>query len=118
MVSWPSLLPQKLHQQGFSISEKQGVIRSEVETGKPNQRLRTTAGPQEFTGRMYLNKGQYAELLKFWTNETAGGAVAFEWVHPVTQQPATIRFKADNPPSIQPIAGDLFNVSLTLEIID
>jgi hypothetical protein len=66
---------------------------------------------------MYLDSTQYETLLAFWRNTLAMGSLEFDWVHPITEQPATVRFIASNPFSISVASGEVYNVNLNLEII-
>lgn len=117
MATWPATLPQRLHTQGFQIDAPQGAIRSDTSTGKPYQRQRFTAAITPFSGRMFVNKTQWQTLIDFFTNTLGHGALEFDWVHPITEDAATVRFDANNPPQVTAISGELFAVQLNLEII-
>jgi len=117
MANWPASLPQRLHQQGFSYQAPQGGIRTNMDTGKPFQRRRYSAAIEPFSGQMYLDKTEYQTLLAFWENTLGMGSLEFDWVHPITEQAATVRFVADNPFSISVASGEVYTVKLNLEII-
>ena len=117
MATWPSSLPQRLHQQGFQYQAPQGAIRTDMETGKAFQRRRYTAAVEPFSGQMYLDTTQYTTLLNFWRNTLAMGALEFTWVHPLTQQTATVRFNATEPFSVSPAGGDVLTVKANFEVI-
>jgi len=117
MASWPSTLPQRLHQQGFSYQAPEGGIRTDMEFGKPFQRRRFTAAVEPFAGQMYLDKTQYGTLLDFWRNTLAMGSLEFDWVHPITEEPAVIRFIASEPFKISVASGEVFTVKLNFEVI-
>jgi len=117
MPTWPSTLPQRLHTSGFQISAPDGAIRSETSTGKPYQRQRFTAAVQPFSGRIYVDASQYETLINFWKNALGHGALEFDWVHPITQSPATVRFNASEPPQVSATSGEIFAVQLSLELI-
>jgi hypothetical protein len=117
MASWPASLPQRLHQQGFQYQAPTGSIRTDMEFGKPFQRRRFTAAVEPFSGQMYLDKDQYSTLLAFWKNTLAMGSLEFDWVHPITEEAATVRFVADSPFSISVASGEVYTVKLNLEII-
>jgi len=117
MASWPSTLPQRLHQQGFQYQAPEGSIRTDMEFGKPFQRRRFTAAVEPFSGQMYLDKTQYSTLLDFWRNTLGMGSLEFDWVHPITEEAAVIRFMADKPFTISVASGEVFTVKLNLEVI-
>jgi hypothetical protein len=66
---------------------------------------------------MYLDKSQYATLIDFWRNTLAMGALEFDWEHPITGDPATVRFIANEPFAITALSGDQYQVRMNLEII-
>jgi len=117
MATWPSTLPQKLHQDGFSIKPPTGAIRTSMATGKAFQRKRFTAAVQPVSGRMYLTPQQYETLIDFWENTLAMGSLEFDWVHPITGDAATFRFPANKPPTISVVDGEVYGVNMQLEII-
>ena len=117
MATWPSTLPQRLHQQGFQYQAPQGAIRTDMEFGKAFQRRRFTAAVEPFSGQMYLDKAQYATLLDFWRNTLAMGSLEFTWVHPITEDPATIRFIASEPFGISVASGEVLTVKVNFEVI-
>lgn len=117
MANWPASLPQEFHQQGFSIQNPTGAVRTDMDTGKPFQRRRYTAAVTPVSGRMWLTSDQYETLLNFWENTLGMGAVEFDWVHPITGSAETFRFDATSPPQITAVTGELYQVQLRLEII-
>jgi len=88
-----------------------------MEFGKPFQRRRFTAAVEPFSGQMYLDKTQYSTLLDFWRNTLGMGSLEFDWVHPITEEAAVIRFMADKPFTISVASGEVFTVKLNLEVI-
>lgn len=117
MAIWPTTLPQELHQQGFSIQNPTGAVRTDMETGKAFQRRRYTAAVQPVSGQMFLTKEQYTTLLVFWRDTLGMGALEFDWVHPITGDLAKFRFNSNNPPQLSAVTGDLYQVRLSLEIV-
>lgn len=117
MATWPSTLPQRLHQQGFQYQAPDGSIRTDMETGKAFQRRRFTAAVEPFSGQMYLDKDQYTTLLNFWRNTLAMGSLEFDWVHPITEEPAVIRFVASSPFNISVASGEVYTVKMNFEVI-
>jgi hypothetical protein len=118
MAIWPPSLPQSLL---ASLTRKRqpGKIRSQMDTGPAKQRARFTAVVEEYEGGLYLTG---AELTIFYTfyNDTLGmGAASFDWIDPVTDAAATLRFK-DEPEDTLVRPGEdpddrLYRVSISLE---
>jgi len=117
MATWPTTLPQSLHQNGFQYRVPDGSIRTDMDTGKAFQRRRYTAAVEPFSGKIWVTQAQYASLLDFWKNTTAMGSLEFDWKHPITGDPATIRFISNEPLSVKPLSGDQYEVNLNLEVI-
>lgn len=117
MAIWPSSLPQKFHQTGFSIKPPVGGIKTNMSTGKAFQRRRYSAAVQPVSGRMYLTKAQYQTLFDFWENTLEMGVLEFDWVHPITSNPVKMRFDATKPPTLGAVDGEIYGVNLQMEII-
>jgi len=117
MPTWPSSLPQEVHQQGFNIETPSGAVRTEMDTGKPFQRQRFTAAVQPFSARVWLDADQYATFDEFYRDTLGQGALEFDWKHPITGDATAVRFDVTNPPRITAIAGDQYQVQMRLEII-
>ena len=115
MPSWPSALPQTLLVEGFQEEFPNTVLRTEMDAGPQEQRRRFTAAVTPIAGSLDLTKAELATLRTFFLDDTKGGAVPFDWTHPVTDQPAWVRFAA--PPSIRAAAPDGYRVALNLEIL-
>jgi len=88
-----------------------------MDTGKAFQRQRFTAAVQPFSGKIWVDQSQYETFFNFYTVITAMGAVEFDWQHPITKSPAVIRFDASSPPSVKPLSGGQYEISLNLEVI-
>jgi len=117
MATWPSSLPQDVHQQDFQLQAPEGAIRTDMDTGKAFQRQRFTAAVQPFRARIWVDSTQYSTLFDFWKNTLSHGALEFDWKHPITDEAAVLRFVANSPISISAVSGELYQVSLNLEII-
>ena len=111
MVDWPSTLPQWLERDGFNEQEMDGVLHTSMETGAPKARPRYTATVVNITGMLKLTRADYDTLKAFYT---ANRATPFNWIHPVTGDPASMRFKS---PPAYTSAGAEFRAQLSLEIL-
>jgi len=117
MATWPSDLPQEVHQDGFNIEAQNGAIRTEMDTGKPFQRQRFTAAVEPFSARIWLTQAQYSIFDTFYRETLGHGALEFDWKHPITGDPATVRFDASSPPRLTALSGDQYQVQMNLEVI-
>jgi hypothetical protein len=113
---WPVSLPQHLEIDGFENAFPETVERTPMESGPAKQRRRFTAAPEPVKGAVILSNAQHATLKTFFKTTCVGGAIAFDWVHPVTQGAATFRWKA--PPRIMPLGqvGGLAMVKASLDL--
>lgn len=114
MATWPAGLPQKLQQSGFSNTLPENVIRSQMDTGPDKARRRDVSAPEPVSGSIIVDESQYDILVGFFNTTIAGGALPFDWVHPITGVAAEIRLVG--PPQITARSGDYYNVQLSMEI--
>jgi hypothetical protein len=63
-----------------------------MDAGPPKARRRFTAGFRMVGGSLALTHAQRATLDAFFLDTLEGGALPFDWVHPITSEPATFRF--------------------------
>jgi hypothetical protein len=116
MAVWPISLPQSpLMLQGFQETLPNTVIRTEMDVGPPKVRQRATAGIRAFTMIVQMTKAQVATLDTFYVSTLAGGSLPFDWTHPRTGAAATYRFV--RPPICVPLADDLWQARMELEIL-
>ena len=113
--TWPLGLPQSALIEGFAEQLPNVVVRTSMDMGPVKVRRRYTAAPASFRLMLSLTKDQLALFRTFFNDTLEGGALTFDWVHPVTQSAIELRFQA--PPTIQAVSPDVFNVALALEEI-
>lgn len=111
---WPASLPQVLEIQGFSEKLPNVVMRTAMETGPAKRRRRFTAAPTPVKGSLTLTVAQRATLKTFFDSDLQGGALSFDWTHPVTGVTATYAFVS--PPELRGDSGFL-PVMLDLELL-
>ncbi len=98
---------------GFEDTFGRLTDRSEVDTGPAKQRRVTTAAAQRAAFTVMLTSEERAWLRDFFNGDAAGGAVWFEWTHPVELVVVQARFLSDEPPSYTPWKPDwLAKISL------
>lgn len=114
MAVWPAGLPQNLQQSGFTNTLPDNVIRSQMEVGPDKARRRDVSAPEPVAGTIIVDETQYDLLVAFFNTTIAGGALPFDWVHPITGVAAEMRITG--PPQITARSGDYYDVKLSLEI--
>lgn len=115
MATWPTALSQCMEASGFQLSPVDTTIRTEMAVGVPKVRPRSTDAPEHFSGSILMQKSLYNTLNTFYKVDLANGSLPFDWVHPISGDPAKIRFRA--PPGYAPAGGTLFQVSLQFEVL-
>lgn len=101
--------------EGFEETLPELVERSEVDSGPAKQRRVTTAAPSVVTVAYKVTTAERRFLWDFYMNEAAGGAVWFEWFHPVEQEARLARFIKGQPPKYRPLKPDWI-WTMTLEV--
>jgi hypothetical protein len=90
---WPSALPQRfLQDPGATEQPPDLMLETQMDAGPPKARRRYTAGYRMVSGSIVLTHAQRAILDDFYVTTLEGGALTFDWIHPITSQPATFRF--------------------------
>lgn len=117
MATWPSTLPQRLQRPSYEQQFPDGSIRQDMDSGPAFQRQRFTAAPERISGDLIVDRAQYATLLDFWKNTTAHGSLSFDWMHPITENAATVQFDVSNSPRLTALSGRDFTVSITIEVL-
>jgi hypothetical protein len=98
---------------GFEDTFGNLVDRSDTDAGPAKQRRITTAAAERVAFSIKLTSAERAWLRAFFKGDAAGGAVWFEWTHPVELVTVQARFIAGEPPSYTPWKPDwLAKISL------
>lgn len=83
MLIWPTELPQAPLRDGWSDTAPNNLLRSEMESGPMKVRRRGTAKPHVVACTYVFDDKEAALFENFALNTLAGGALAFDWWHPV-----------------------------------
>ena len=86
MPAWPASLPQAPLARGYQEAFGDTTLRTQMDAGPDKLRRRFTAGVDSFTTLLRLTKTQAATFESFYKTDTAGGTLAFTWVHPRTRR--------------------------------
>ena len=116
MIDWPASLPQALEVQGFSSALGTGAIRTEMDSGPAFQRQRYTAVAEKITGSVMIDRAQYATFMQFYA-DIGQGALAFNWIHPLTEDAARLRFDVSKPWQLSAVGPTWFRLTMQLEIL-
>lgn len=114
MPTFPDTLPSPL---ANSLQEQlpNNIVRTQMDVGPAKVRRRTTANVRSLRMTYVLNKDQAADLEAFFFNDTAGGALSFDYTHPRTGDTVSARFT--EPPQISSLNGIYFQISISLEVL-
>lgn len=119
-LAWPLSLPQTGLLDGTVEQLATTTVRFAPDVGPAQVRRRHTAGVVQIPYRLYLSPAEYDAFVQFFNDTTEGGALPFDWVHPITGSPVTFRFL--DAPSIGMLtpstgASPRYAASFTLEIL-
>ena len=115
-VTWPVGLPQLVAVDGYGESPPDTVLRTKMDVGPAKIRRRSTAGIRPLSVQLDLDATQVAALDAFYLGTLQGGALAFDWVHPRTQEIVSLRFV--RPPAYRPQRSDaVWRAAVQLEVL-
>lgn len=112
---WPSGLPQEILLNSYSESFPNNLLKTEMETGIAKVRRRMTSMSRPIDGGIVLTKAQVSTFKTFFNTTLSSGAYRFEWTDPITE--ATVEMRFTSQPTIKALSGELFDISLPLEIL-
>lgn len=118
VATWPASLPQSILLQDLEVGfPGPTAIRVPMDSGPAFQRQRFTASTTPVQGSVWVSLTEYTTLVDFWQNTLAGGSLAFNWKHPITEEAVEMQFLAGQPPNAVARAGTDVLVELRLEIL-
>lgn len=94
MATWPATLPQSLDMV-LKRTRQPGKIRSDMDTGPAKQRPRFTATTKQYDASVIMTGAQLATFATFYETTLGQGADAFDWIDPITDVAASLRFMAE-----------------------
>lgn len=115
---WPSSLPVPLVE-GVSYTSQDNVIRTQMAAGVAKTRRRFTAVPEDVTFQLLLDRAKLQTLLDF-VSVTLKDVLPFDWREfrkPVADQGTLVTYRFKSRPSMVPIHGGLWRVSIELELL-
>lgn len=88
---WPKELQQNPNQ-NYTEEIDDGVIRSKPDVGPTMSRPRFTRVRIKPKMSIWVNKNDYKIFMDFYNIELIQGCLEFDWVNPIKQTPATLKF--------------------------
>lgn len=84
-----------------------------MDVGPAKVRSRFTDGVDVYTTEIFLDFSEWSTLKDFYKTSLNNGSLPFLFTDPLTATSETFRFAS--PPSIQPLGGRVFRVSMNWE---
>ena len=115
MPTWPTSLPQNLIRRGYREGLPDNVIRTSVDAGPEKRRRRFTAAVRPLSGKIAMSSTEIETLRAFFREDIGDGALAFDFPNPFDAT-ETLSVVFARPPSWTNAGGDVYDVTLELEI--
>lgn len=109
-VPWPASLEQRVNEDGYGLQFGDPTMTSDMDSGPPKKRARSTKGIDIHDCTMRLKIDQYTVLKNFYKTDLNQGVLTFEFNHPITG--VLTEFQFVSPPRITPMGGEYFMVSM------
>jgi len=93
MPSWPSELPQYVLVDGYQEAPPELLAETEMDAGPPASRRRFTVGETTIACRLAITTAEKAAFEAFFRDTLKGGAIPFDWVHPVSRAPVSMQLR-------------------------
>lgn len=116
LVVWPPGLPQAVSWKNYREVFPDATHRTQNDAGPDKIRRRTTSGLRNLYINVTLTDTQLPLFNTFFDVMTAKGSRQFDWVHPRSGLPVTMRFVAE--PQISVVGGATYRASFQVEVLD
>lgn len=113
MATWPVALPTAPIADGYQEIMPDNVIRSQMDTGYPKVRKRSTAAPYRLRLQYNMTASQVTTLVTFFETTLEYGVDTFTMNHPRTGSSETFRILS--PPEISIADGVNYRVQINME---
>lgn len=114
MSTWPADLPQSPLINGFKDRLPALTVRSQPDVGPAKVRRRFTSAVRPMTFNFLMTSEQLTSFETFFIETLQGGALAFDFVHPRTEETISLRFLQE-PPEPEAVSDDLYRVVCMVE---
>ena len=82
LIDWPSTIPQCFEAGSLSGKPRSGTIITQMDTGPPKKRRRSTAVGKDFSGTMLMTFDEFDDLNTFYHITTGEGSERFNFPDP------------------------------------
>lgn len=117
MPTWPGSLPQGPLVNTLTIERDPNIVEFKPDVGRPQRSKRYTLTREPYGGEMLLSDVQRADLMEFFADDCAEGAISFEmedWADLGQVSPTMAVFTWATPPKSAWVAPGYWRVSLSL----
>lgn len=113
MENWPAGLQQKLSTDSFTYAFGDSLVRTDMGVGPAKVRSRFTDAVDLCSATILLDYADFSTLRNFYKTNLNNGALPFTFTDPMLGTTSTFRFIS--PPSLAPLGGRTFKVTLNWE---
>jgi hypothetical protein len=115
MDAWPISLQQKMDVSGFQKKYGSTRVSSTTSVGPAKVRSRYTDGIDVYETQTTLDFSDVATFETFYKTTIVNGTLPFTFTDPFTLTTQVFRFVPDSDPSIRPLGGRVFTLSMVWE---
>lgn len=115
MDSWPLSLQQKLEADGFTYRFGNTRVGTEMDVGPPKVRSRFTDAVDIYDCQVTLDHDEIATFKTFYKTTLGNGTLPFLFVDPFTAVETAFRFVPGQDPTIRPLGGRVYTLTMSWE---
>lgn len=117
MPAWPASLPQDPLLDGFTAEAPDNLEESEMDAGPPRTRRRFTAVEEAMTVSFLFSRAQLNTFRAWLKNDIAGGALPYDWEHPIDNVPCRVRIPKGSLPTYEKLGTNVWRVSFAIRVL-
>ena len=117
IINWPVTLPQKFLLKSYSEEMPNNLVLDEYDIGPASRRARSTAAPFDVAGTMLMTGTQWTDLITFCDDTIGQRAIAFGFPKQHSSIVGEWLVYLSDPPKRSPVAADLYEVELHLQVV-
>ena len=115
MSDWPSTLPQRFLAADYSDTLPDNVIKTQMDSGPPKRRRKTTANIRIISGSMIMTTAQWNSLVTFF-QDTLNETLPFNLPEPGNDEGGLLNVVFSGPPQRQYFGPGRWHVALRFEV--
>lgn len=123
-ISWPFTTGRASKLLGDpSVEPVPDILESQVDAGRPKRRALRSKFDDMVTGYVVMTNEEHKTFRTWYAQTARGGALPFEWISPVDDEPATFQFTGSRAPRAEVLVGNsdpdkiVWAMSLTLRML-